>query len=348
MREINDKEINEKDKEKKVLKKGPFCFLYKENSFLKNKSRGFIWLLKTEIIIIIVCFFIILIHNWVPNKTKFILKYEFENIGYRISNYIDSKILNFKETDYSIIEKSINANTKLKADEKNFILKYLKDEINENIDYIDLDKVAKKFETLEIIYCKKYFYNKVSKKYELQYPEYSNKNIAGRYNNIYNIIYLYEDIDGIPEDYEKKKYDFKSSNQIALFHELNHVLSEHSSSNETVIMEGINELFTRKYFENENNNIQNDRKLEESKLAYEPIIQIMYDLEKLIDKDVLSEYKFKNKEGILISYLLKIDNNIEEAYKLIDGINSINIYEKFDDTKIKEGYTYFYNKKYGN
>ena len=87
--------------------------------------------------------------------------------------------------------------------------------------------------------------------------------------------------------------------------------------------------------------------------GYEKEMVYVYGLAEILSDDILRKYKFNDNQSILISGLLEIDNNIEEVYKLISSINSVNINDNKNEEekkenyrKIHDGYSYFYEKKY--
>jgi hypothetical protein len=68
----------------------------------------------------------------------------------------------------------------------------------------------------------------------------------------------------------------------------------------------------------------------------EKYMAYIFALAEILPEEVLREYKFNENESILISGLLSIENNIEEAYKLIDSINSVSIDKQENYKKITE------------
>lgn len=294
MNNVNDKSKINIEKSKKTVESS-FCF--------------FTWALKVEITIIIIlsiCFFIF---NSIPNNIKFVMKYKIEKIFYK-------EVVNDERYSFEDIKLSVQDNKNLNENEKEFILYNLENEINENINYIDVKEVCNRLENLKIVYCKKYVYNDKNNEYVIQYPKFTNKGIAGRYNTFFNTIYLYEQIDYLPENYENQKYDFDTCNKVAFFHEINHVLDKNSKQNSSVLSEAINEMFTRKYLTQELVASENNRSGE----AYESIIKYANSLTEILPEEIINEYKFNSKECILISGLLETEDDINEVYNFIDNI----------------------------
>lgn len=349
-----------KDKSEKVPN-GPFYFLK--------------WIFKVECIILIVFFVIGIVSKLIPEKSKFVMKYNIEKYFYD-----DVQNENYSYTD---VIKAIESNPHISSEDKNFISNSLKKEIEENINYIDLETLIKKLETLKISYYKKYDYNKKTGKYELLNPKINSMNIMGNYNIAINRIDLYEELDekNISKNYEKEVFDVVKANKGVYFHELNHVMTKKSLStkmnslsqnvntqkidgrskfsinfadsiriiHKNTFSEMINELFTREYFD-EYLQLNNEGKIYKS---YEEYMIYAYALAEILPEETLREYKFNDNESILISGLLDIDNNIEEVYKLISSINTIILSDdKISDKNeqyyknIHDGYAYFYEKKY--
>lgn len=323
MKNINDITAIHKDKSKKV-QKGPFSF--------------FRWMLKVELIILVIFFVIGILFYLIPDKTKFVIKYNIQKSFY---SDIENENYNYQE-----IENALAQNNYIEFEEKEFISNIFKKEIEENINYIDINKTIKRLKNIQISYNKKYYYNAENARYELQNPEIVYMNIYGNYNAFFNQIDIYENIDKISINYENEVFDFASSDRQVLFHELNHLLTRNSFRllNKNIFSEIINELFTREYL---------DDTYSEENGAYKNYMIYAYGLAEILSEDTIRKYKFSDNESILISGLLEIDNNIDEAYKLISSIDRVGLYEnEIDDMKkenykrIHDGYAYFYEKKY--
>lgn len=343
MKENNMTQFN--TKRNKRVPTGPFCFLT--------------WILKVEIIIIMIFLLINIVSAQIPGKTKFIMKYNIEKVLYR----------SIENDNYSVDEifENLDKNNNLSEEEKIFIRNTLKPEIEENIKYIDTQKVAKRLKNLKTTFNKKYKYNEEDKTYDLQNINMYVRKIAGNYNSIFNEINIYEQIDdkNISEDYSKEKFDFSTCDKRIYFHELNHLITKNTSTtlinsyatkigkekkikwwnlfadptqiiDTEIFLESINEMFTLEYLANDEEYEYNDEMI------------YAYVLAEILPEDVIREYKFYDNQSILISGLLDIDNNIDEVYKLFLSINRVieNQYSKEDLKNIHDGFDYFYEKKY--
>lgn len=332
MKNIDNIAKTHKDKSKKVLKE-PFYFLK--------------WICKVECIILIIFFIMIIIENSISDKTKFIAKYNIDKFFYSDINTVDYNFNN--------IIKSLDKNHFIQ-EEKDFIVSVLKNEIDENAKYIDINKTIERLTNFKINYNKKFYYNTEKGKYELSNSKIALKNIVGSYNAFFNEINIYEELDenSLSKNYEKEKFCFEKIDKIVLFHEINHLLTRNtlttnirtlSNSNEiiqkNILLETINEIFTREYFNEylKSEAIKNDG-------AYEKYLVYAYGLIEILPVDTMRKYKFNENESILISGLLDIENNIEEAYKLINSIKLVNSAEAENYKKIHDGYAFFYKNKY--
>ena len=326
------------DKRKKV-QNGPFYFLT--------------WIFKTEIVILTIILLFIIINDIISEKTKFIIKYNFQKNMYK---EIENKNLNL---DYKEIEKAIDKNNFINESEKEFTKKTLKTELEENEKYIDLKKIKERLENFEILYHKKYSFNEKNGKYILNSNNIELMNIAGTYNYFFNRIDLYEKISKveITDNYINEIFDFKKANKREYFHELNHLLSKNILSfnnkrkNNNILLETINEVFTIEYFNEPGKQIEKNQKVDDN--GYNKYMMYAYALVEILPEDIIRKYKFDNNESILVSGLLDIDNNIYKAYELIGSISKLNLYSNknqkltLDDYQnIHDGYAYFYKKKY--
>ena len=335
----------------------------KYNNYKSQKdeedSFGFLKLvIKTEITIGLIIFIIICTYKLIPKKAIFVLKYNInkafiDNYNKDSDKITDDSANNERKEGYNIIKNSIEKNRHLSDDEKKFIEKYLKDEINENYYFIDIEKVAKRLENLKIYYNKKYYYDEKEEEYKNSNLEFEILGIVGSYNAFFNKINIYEQIEEyqISSNYINEEFGFNSCNKEALFHELNHLLAKNSLNtitNRSVFSEIINELFTKEYY-------YSTELLEEKEdeRAYDEFMMYAYCLAEILPDEVIRKYKFDNNESILIEGLLEIDDNIDKAYDLIYCINSLNIIEKEKSKninqkykKIHDSYKYFYEKKY--
>lgn len=335
--EYNNK-IQIHTKKSKKVQSGPFCFL--------------VWIFKVEIVIIAIFLLFYILSNLIPDKTKFVIKYNIENALY---NQIKNEKTNLEDVFIAL-----DANKNLSNDEKTFIRKNLEEEILENIEYIDLSKIIKRVNNLETSYHKKYRYNSDINKYELQNSKIYLRKIGGEYNSIFNEINIYEQIkdNNLDKEYENEEFDFSDVDKRVYFHELNHLLTNNTIltymdafsknlrnntapksfkiANKAIFLEPINEMFTLEYFK------------ENEEYSYDENMIYLYVLAEILPESVIREYKFYDNQSILISGLLEIDDNIDEVYKLFYSINKACQKQGSEDDykNIHDGFSYFYEKKY--
>lgn len=314
-----------KDKVGKVLKKEPFSFIC--------------WVLIAWVIIIAIMFSFDAIFKIIPEFTKFKMKYWVSSLF--LTNDIES------EKSIFFVLEAVRKNEYLNDDNKEFIEKYLIPEIKENSQFIDLEKVAKRLETLDVEYNKKYEINLKNKEILLNNPKEASLGVAGMYNSIFNKINLYEQIEfeNVDDTYVERNYDFVTSDKTVYFHELNHVLAEGNLvssmsflniAKQDILSELINELFAREYYD------------EERFYGYEEQMMYIYALAEILSENTLREYKFNNNEAIIIAGLLEIDNNLEKAFELINTVEVINENPTDENyKKLHDAYEYFYEKKTG-
>lgn len=317
-----------KDKVEKVPNREPFYFIR--------------WTIVAQIIIFAIMFSFGAIFNLIPGKVKFRIKYSIEKV------FINDKIDNDGNSIIYCLE-SLRENDYLNENNKVFIENYLIKEIEENKEFIDLNKVAKRLETLDVHYNKKYLINELNNEIILNNPKEYNLHVAGRYNSLFNEINIYEQIDfeKISKNYNDIEFGFAEASKTAYFHELNHVLTNGTVESfvsmvnikkSNILSELINELFSREYY------------YIETSEGYDEQMKYIYVIAEIISEDVLRKYKFNDNESILISGLLDIDGDIDKAFELISLIKDIQIKEdKNDDsfTKLHDLFEYYYEKKSG-
>ncbi len=331
----------------------------------KNEPFSFKWIAQMEVVIILVLLLFVLFFNLISDKSKFEAKYNLEKL-------FSQEYKNKNNMEYEELISSIDENKKLSDNEKSFMKKVLEKEIKENIEFIDLKKINKKFKNLEICY------NDLDR--TLNYNYEISKKVAGDYNIFSNKIFIYDFEENFNTSFDK--IDFE--NKEIYFHELNHVLTDYTLSstvdlfaknienktnvlletkilkefsNDIVLLgkntftETVNELFTREYL-----GIYDENKVGlRTGKAYSEYMPYTYVLAEILDEETLKKYKFKDNSSIIINGLLEIDENFEEVYQLITSINLIeaskeklaenqnsnNIYED-----IYQSLSYFYEKKY--
>lgn len=286
-----------------------------------KKSFGFVkWLIKAEFFVILALLIIQAFYAVIPLHQKNTIRYMIDQSSY---NSIEKA---YSQNDFT---KSLASNTSLSDNEKKFIEEFLFKELFDNYTHIDSHLLNKRLDSLEI----KYTTNNSSSndKYSSHIIYGDNSIVSGKYNSANNTIYIFSTLN--------EQNNFETCNKEVLFHELNHLTSSSKESilvnRGTILSEVINELFTREYFLEEQ---------VQGPMPYDSYMPYAYALCELIPCDVIKEYKYTESELVLINYLLEIDNNIDEAYLLIDSINSI------DSTSSKksfhDSFEYFYSRKY--
>lgn len=278
MKKIEKKEFHNSNIEKVQKQKGPFSFL--------------VWIFKVEIIILI----IFLLINIIPDKVKFIAKYNIEKqFAHTINN--NQNIDDFQN--------ALNNNKYLSENDREIINKFLKQEIEENYNYIDMKQCVQKIKSLKVI--------RKNEKYEIE----KELNIAGSYSKLFNKIDIYTNDDEM------------------YFHELNHLISKNnlgSSFKIDLLSEIVNEHFSQEYINSSNAK------------GYEQYMFYSYVLAELLPEDILRKYKFSDNEDVLITALLEIDSNIDEVYRLISSITLDGNYKNFRDS-YEYFYEKKYNRK---
>ena len=286
--------IKEHNKKKRVQKfNGPFYY--------------FVWIFKIELLILVIC----LIIKLIPEKEKFSFYYNIEKI------LNSNPISNMYSVEH--VSNSINNNRNLNNIEKEFINRTLEDELNENQNYINIQKCMDRFKNLDIKYK-----NREEDQRFVRYSLSNNLYIMGNYSEFFNEITLYSD-DNV--------HNIESCNLENLFHELNHLISKNSIKSYqkiNVLSETINEIFSREYYYKFSDCYEYD--------TYREYMAIGYLICELLPEEDIRKYKFTDDLNVLASALLKIDNNEDKAYSLVNS--------NYIDNNFLNCYNYFYYKKY--
>ena len=267
------------------------------------------WMFKIEFIIIISFLIIEFLIGLIPEKTKFLFKY---NLSKKMPSTIN-------ECSYKEIYEILKENNYLSENEKKYIENSLENELKENYKYIN-KQCIENLKTLKIFYSTEMMPNSL----ELYNMDIS-KNIAGSFGDSFNRINIYGTT------------DFSSCDKEVLFHELNHAISKNTTTSFfeiNILSETINELFAREY-----------SNIVEENNAYGDYMIYSYAFAELFSEDTMRQFKFSDNISVLVDELLAIDNNFDEAFKLLNSIKfeSSGIdYKNFHDS-----YNYFYEKKYG-
>lgn len=344
--------------------------LYQDKNNINNKKIKII--LKTSAGLITVYILSSLVLSYLPNMPQnqfsFKIDYTLDKI-YKNANYIE------KNTDYSFdeLKEIIDSNSNLNDEEKNFLYN-LKDEIDENIDYIDIKQVKNNLTELDINYNFKSQENIVFEK------ESTSSNIQGSYTFMgreRNRIDLYD-------NYFAEEANFSSANKATLIHELNHLISkrplllydgtiggnikgdiiENTNIYNNVLAEMVNEMFAREYSTYCDN-------IEFS--GYDELMPVMYALAEIIDEDTLRRYKFNSDDYYLNNYFKSLGIDDKYIYTLYKDLNLItsdvleasekeyicqevyniisHMYQKKYDDNMESDMVmlaYFYNTQYSN
>lgn len=278
--------------------------LEEKNQNANKKPFGFLnWIFKTEILIILIILALKIIIGLIPIHTINTVKYSIRP---------KHELIDYKDYSFDRISSTINSNSFLADNEKEFCIESLKKEFDDNYLYIDLELAEKRLSSFTIEYV---------------YSE--DDTISGKYNSASNTIYIYSSNPDI---------NFESANKHTLFHELNHLISNDSlydsvDSIPNLLLETINEVFSRMYFDG----IKYDQ-------SYDSFMPYAYRLCKLLPKDSIKQYKFSGDERFLIDGLLSIDNDIDKAYLLLDSINSLwTDYSIENQAKVTHIFEYYEN-----
>lgn len=252
-----------------------------------------------------------------------------------ITTYKKSKDYNFAD-----IEENINSNENLTDKEKEFIKKF-KIVFDEDYQYMDLDLVENRLNTLKINYKNE--------------NEDGNTLLAGTYNELTNEITM------------NKSEKFEDVSKADFSHELFHVFQEGSHR---YIMELINEGYKReKLRQMKDKNILGKEYFEDNTQSYANFgngyadhIYIYYVLASMLDEESIKEYQYTCDDKIIVSKLCQIDknNNInlakENAYHLLECIDNLRIWDDETQTyrintgaeeECKKRLNYYFKQKNG-
>lgn len=313
--------------------------LYQNKNNINNQKFKIV--LKTSFGLITVFVLSGLVLSYLPNmpqsEVSFKIDYAIDNI-YKDANYLE------KNNNYSFddLKESIDNNDNLTEDEKMFLYN-LKDEIDENINYIDIEQVKKNLNELKINYNVK---SEEDSKFE---ENLISSNIQGSYTIIgrdRNIIDLYDNSFSY-------KADFSLSDKATLIHELNHLLCKrpeilydksfsgdikgciikNTNIYNNVLAEMVNEMFAREY-STYCGNINFS--------GYDELMPVMYALAEIIDEDTLRRYKFDNDDYYINNYFKSLGIDDKYIYTLYKDLNLIKS-NTLEPTEKKYVYQEVYN-----
>ena len=283
------------------------------------------------------------------NKTLFKIDYALDSM------YKDPNLV-YDNTSYSFtdVKNVIDKNENLTDEEKEFLYGIQK-EIDENVEYIDINKLKDNLANLSIKYNSSYKNNKNKQDVLINY------NVLGSYT--------YMGINkGSIDLYDSMFYhstNLEDTNKATLIHELNHVLNNKPNLlsisgvqgnviggaysvfdvEANVLNEMVNELFAREYGIYFNN--------EDEFKGYDDLMPVMYALAEIIDEDTLRRYKFNSDDYYINNYFASIGVEDCYVYTLYKDLNlsynkSLTDEEKKDNNQeIYNIIKYMYEKKYG-
>ncbi len=250
------------------------------------------------------------------------------DLAFKIDYGLDSLFKNRYEvsaTDYSFseIENVINNNANLSSSEKAFLIKGLRSEIEENIDYIDLDILKRNLSEFNIVYHPSKIYDESTGSYvDAEYPVSGSFIYVGHDRNT---AHMYGD-----SNYNTSS--FEDCDESTLVHEGNHMICQRprlvnmqdgfadlvnglymSMDNPGFDLEELfNELYSREYLED-----FSDENLSE---GYNWIMPITYVMCEVLDEETIRKYKCNPDPYIITNYLVScgVDfSSVHNLYKCI-------------------------------
>lgn len=274
------------------------------------------------------------------------------NRDYKLDSYhmdADEKEDN-SDYSYSDVVSVIEGNPYLSSEEKEFFIKGLEDEINENIDYIDMETLKRNLSELYINYhSPESEYNEETGEYEeVLYPMEGSYSFMGDYRNQIDLFGN--------EKYETS--EFSNCDKSSLVHEGNHALTKRPAlltmdgAKGTVVdniyscidnpgrdmEELINELFSREYLEDFTN--------EDLTEGYDWMMPVMYGLCEIVDEDVLRKFKFDSDCFYLTNYFESIGVENRYCFDLFKCVHMENYYladAYYDPTNLYNNNQKIYN-----
>lgn len=264
-------------------------------------------------------------NNEVP-LTNVAEDFTYEDTDVESINVIKSDLENTKY-DYNVILSAIDSNSNLNDMEKEF-LKNLKFVFDENYKYMALGLIESRIENLKI-----------------NYNEFSNDSIGGKYDGAANEINMYE------------CKNFEDCNKCDLLHEIMHIFQFETDYGMT--SELSNEFFSREVMRRlyENNIISEEELLNNTNSeflkfgrGYEKYINIYYLIAELVDEETLRKYQFVPDNKVIIDGICDNCNNIlecENAERVISLLDSHNINNEKDLEECLEYLNYYFVEKKG-
>lgn len=253
----------------------------------------------------------------------------------------DGEIKKYKNRvyDYENIKSAIDGNSNLSDSEKEFILK-TKFYIDENYQYMDIDKIIERLGSLKIKYVAE---------------DCENIEVGGTYSTDDNVITIYN------------AKCFEETNLSVFMHELLHVLQV--CDNNRLTVELTNELATRELLRrmDEQGLIENGSIFENGigkhsnyGTGYDPCMKVEYLLAGLLTQEQIKLYQCLTNENIIVDALMEIDSECDtqepstyntmygkiRAVELLDEIDKLRYYDEDGNAKIaytEDRYKSIYN-----
>ena len=279
------------------------------------------------------------------------------NIDYSIDNIYKDPNLVYDNSSYSFeeIKEAIDNNPNLSEEEKTFLYG-LKEEIDENKDYIDINKLKTNLSDLAINYN------------SCDYTDRNKLNVFVDYRITGSYTYMGTNINQI-DLYNEFCYhatSFKDANKATLIHEIHHLVNNKSpllsipgyegnivgttysvfDVEANVLNEMVNELFSREYSVNFN---------EPGDFSgYDHLMPVMYALAEIIDTDTLRRYKYNSDDYYINNYFASIGVSNKYVYTLYKDLNLLQSNVLEDEERIEtsqEVYQiikYMYEMKYNH
>ncbi len=278
-------------------------------------------------------------------------------IDYGIDNLSKSRYEISVDEDYSFseIEEIVNKNYNLSSAEKEFLLEGLRVELEENIDYIDMDILKRNLSEFSIVYHPAHEYDEATDSLvKVDYP------VSGSFvylGHDRNTAHIYGD-----DNYET--HCFLDCDESTLTHEIHHMECKRpflvnmngqagdfanpiymSMDNPGFDLEELfNELFSREYLKD-----FSDESLSE---GYDWIMPVLYVMCEVLDRDTICKFKYNPDPYFITKYLrsLGVDlSSIHSLYKCIRwescGLTDDELCQ--NGQEIYDILKYCYEQKYG-
>lgn len=261
------------------------------------------------------------------------------------SDLIQKSIRNEDTSDYNEIINTVLNNNSLSDREKQFISQVVKMLINDNKEYISVEKSIELFKALRIEYHP--YYIKDASGNVMVNPDGIKTNdgssISGEWYPDLTKIKIFQHQYARSGDEKLEKFDFDKCNKIVLTHEIMHMFQirhiftliskgyeltpdteEKLAKERSVFEDKFKEMIDNLYGNEYGNAVLGTSET----VGYENYMPAMYALAEIIPTEALKQYQFDSDINHIIDALKKIDEDQNKIYELITSINSISIYEE--------------------